>query len=416
MKSIVYQPSLFDRSNSIFLNDIGRKISLANKVKFKDVADPIIPDEYYVKLKTRMCGICATDLIILNNNKNPESADFAFSGATRREDHILLGHEVVAEVVEVGNKVKKIGIGDRVVIADDKNCETFGLEQCNYCDNGLPLQCVNKHKRKYYRNVGAGWSEYFVRHENQLFIIPDNMDDDVAVLMEPATVSLHSVLRAPPSENNRVLVIGGGVIGLGIVSALRSLNLRSLEIVLLGRYQFQRDKALALGADKVVDESKTYEAFSEILKTPLFGKKGNQILNNGFNYVYDCVSSASTINDSLRWLAPRGSLVMVGLDGRKKHIDLTSVVNRELNILGVHGYAHSSFEGKTQHTLSRCVDWVSRGRYDVKSLLTHKYHPEKYIDALDTAMSHQSKNNALAEKLKPIKVAFDFSFPRSRKT
>jgi threonine dehydrogenase-like Zn-dependent dehydrogenase len=152
------------------------------------------------------------------------------------------------------------------------------------------------------------------------------MDDDVAVLTEPATVSLHSVLRLPPKEDDKVLVIGGGVIGLGIVSALRALKVKSLAVTLLARYQFQKDKALELGADRVVGENDSYDAFSEILKTPLLGNKGNQVLNNGFNHIYDCVSSSSTINDSLRWLRPRGSLILVGMDDKKNQKQLLLVL------------------------------------------------------------------------------------------
>ena len=409
MKSLVYEPDFFDRSDSNFLNEMGRKIGITHKLKIRDIKDPVIQHDNYVKLKTRMCGICSTDLSILGNKKDSDSANSAFSAATKRSSHFLLGHEIVAEVVEIGPKVERVKIGDRVSIADDKNCDTFGLEACDFCNAGLPLQCTNKHKRKYLGNVGAGWCEYFVRHENQLFLIPEGMDDDVAVLTEPATVSLHSVLRLPPKEDDKVLVIGGGVIGLGIVSALRALKLKSLAVTLLARYQFQKDKALELGADRVVGENDSYDALSEILKTPLLGNKGNQVLNNGFNHIYDCVSSSSTINDSLRWLRPRGSLILVGMDDRKNHIDFSLAVQRELSILGVHGYAHNSFEGKSQHTLSRCIDWMNIGRYNVKSLLTHKYPPQKHREALKIATSHHSKNNMLAEKLKPIKVAFDFS-------
>jgi L-iditol 2-dehydrogenase len=409
MKSLVYEPGFLDRSNFPLLNEIGRKIGITHKLKLRDIKDPVIQHENYVRLKTRMCGICSTDLGILSSKKDSGSASSVFSGATKRKSHYLLGHEIVAEVVETGAKANKFKIGDRVSIADDKNCETFGLETCDFCKIGLPLQCTNKHKRKYLGNIGAGWCEYFVRHENQLFLIPESMDDDVAVLMEPATVSLHSVLRNPPKENEKILVIGGGVIGLGIISALRALKMKSLEIILLARHQFQKDKALELGADRVVGEDNTYDELAEILKTALFGNKGNQVLNNGFDRVYDCVSNSSTINDGLRWLCPRGTLILVGMDGRKNHIDFGLAVQRELIILGIHGYAYNFFEDKNQHTLSRCIDWVREGRYNVESLLTHKYLPHEHVVALKTAVSHHSKNSVLAEKLKPIKVAFDFS-------
>ena len=186
----------------------------------------------------------------------------------------MLGHEAIAEVVEIGNQTHKFRVGDRVAIADDKNCETFGLEPCDFCKIGLPILCTNKHKRKYQGNVGAGWSEYFVRHENQLFLIPDHMEDDLAVLMEPVAVSLYSVLRSPPDNNETILVIGGGVIGLGIIAALRALRNRSLRIVLLASYKFQRDKGLELGANAVVGEADAYDASFQYLANPIVRREG----------------------------------------------------------------------------------------------------------------------------------------------
>jgi L-iditol 2-dehydrogenase len=408
MKSLVYESRFLDVSGSNVLSRIGKRIGIGHELRLKNIEEPAIEDDRYVKLKTKICGICATDLSVLRNSRDPRSAASALS-ATKRKGQILLGHEAVAEVVETGAKVNRCKVSDRVAIADDNNCDTFRLEPCDFCRVGLPILCTNKHKRKYHGNVAAGWCEYFVRHENQLFLIPEEMNDDVAVLMEPAAVSLHSVLRSPPKRNDKVLVIGGGVIGLGIVAALRALRIDFLEIILLARYQFQRDKGLEFGANAVVGELDAYDTLSDILGTSLFGKKGNQILNKGFNSIYDCVSSSSTINDSLRWLRPRGNLFLVGMGEGKHQLDFSSVTLRELNVLGIHGYAHNSFEGKTQHTLSRCIDWVSEDRLKIKTLLTHKYPLHEYKEAIRTATCHQSKDNSEAELSKPIKVAFDFA-------
>ena len=204
MKSLVYEPNFLDLSDSIFLNKIGKRIGIGHKLKLKNIQDPVIQEHRYVKLKTKLCGICATDLSVLSNSRDPRSAASALS-ATKRKGRVLLGHEAVAEVVEIGAKVIKFKIGDRVAIADDNNCDTFGLDSCNFCRIGLPILCTNKHQRKYHGNVAAGWCEYFVRHENQLFLIPEDMDDDVAVLMEPAAVSLHSVLKSPPRRMTKFL-------------------------------------------------------------------------------------------------------------------------------------------------------------------------------------------------------------------
>ena len=405
MLSLIFNTNPINIHYASFYNRLTNSLCLdfGSPLKLVKMSEPIIPNDRYVKLKTRMCGICGTDLGVLGISTSFPST------LKKRKGPIFLGHEIVAEVTEIGKAVSKFKIGDRVTIGDDKNCETFGLESCCFCIEGLPVLCINRHKRKYYDNIGAGWSEYFVRHENQLFFVPDDVDDDVAVLMEPVAASLHAVLRSPPEENDNILIIGAGTIGLGIVSAIRSLGIESIKITVLGRHEFQRDEARKLGADHVVSEINMYNTLSEILDTPILGRSGNQILNKGFNYVYDCISSTTTINNGLRWLSPRGNLIIVGMSEIPKSIDFTLVSRRELNILGTHGYAHDSWENVRQHTITRCVDWVSKGRLKIDSLLTHKFPLSDYKNALKVATSHYSANGLKPEPNKTIKVAFDYS-------
>jgi len=295
-------------------------------LRLADVPEPTIPAARYVKLRTRMCGICGTDLRALGfDGSRPAST-------ARRPGPVLLGHEIVAEVVATGPAVTRFRTGDRVCIADDRSCETFELESCPFCASGLPVLCTNKTQRRYHDNVGAGWSEYLVRHENQLFLVPDDVPDEVAVLMEPAAVGLHAVLRDPPAPGASLLVIGAGTIGLAVVAALRAVHIDGLDVTVAARHAYQADEALRLGADRVVSPSDVHD---------------------GFDIVYDCVASETTLGSALRSLRPRGTLILVGSSGTPAAVDFTPVWQRELSIVGTHGYAHDTWEGRTQHTLAR---------------------------------------------------------------
>ena len=349
-------------------------------LRLADVPEPTIPAERYVKLRTRLCGICGTDLRVLGFDGTPIPH--------RRPGPVFLGHEIVAEVVATGPAVTRFRVGDRVCIADDKSCETFELESCNFCVAGLPVLCTNKANRRYHENVAAGWSEYFVRHENQLFGVPDDLPDEVAVLMEPAAVGLHAVLRQPPDPNMRILVIGAGTIGLAIVAALRAVHIDALDVTVVARHAYQADEALRLHADRVVAPGAA---------------------SDGFDIVYDCVASATTLGDALHALRPRGTLILVGSNGTPAAVDFTPVWQRELSIVGTHGYAHDVWEGRTQHTLARCIDWARAGRLELGSLLTHRFPLVEYRAALDTAASHLVADDATVERTGARKVAFEFA-------
>jgi 2-desacetyl-2-hydroxyethyl bacteriochlorophyllide A dehydrogenase len=390
MLSLIFDPTRLHRPYARAYRTLTRRPSLdfGSPLRLADVPEPTIPADRYVKLRTRMCGICGTDLRALGFDGSRTAAP----APGRRPGLVFLGHEIVAEVVALGAAVTTFRVGDRVCIADDKSCETFDLESCAFCAAGLPILCTNKARRRYHDNVGAGWSEYFVRHENQLFRIPDDLPDEVAVLMEPAAVGLHAVLRSPPAPNARVLIVGAGTIGLGIVAALRAAHIEPLDVTVVARHAFQADEALRLGADRVVAASAAGDA--------AFGS---------FDVVYDCVASDTTLRDALRWLRPRGSLILVGSNRTPAAVDFTPVWQRELNILGTHGYAHDDWEGRTQHTLARCIEWARTGRLQLGSLLTHRFPLVEYRTALRTAASHYVADGTTVERTGARKVAFEFA-------
>jgi 2-desacetyl-2-hydroxyethyl bacteriochlorophyllide A dehydrogenase len=351
-------------------------------VRLADVPEPTIPAARYVKLRTRMCGICGTDLRALGFDGSPATT------AQRRPGPVFLGHEIVAEVVAIGPAVTRFRVGDRVCIADDRSCETFDLDTCDSCAAGLPVLCTNKAKRRYHDNVGAGWSEFFVRHENQLFPVPADLPDEIAVLMEPAAVGLHAVLRNPPAPGAKVKVVGAGTIGLAITAALRAVHIDALDVTVAARHAYQADEALRLGADRVVPPGDAGAAF---------------------DVVYDCVASAATLGEALHALRPRGTLMLVGSHGTPAAVDFTPVWQRELSIVGTHGYAHDTWEGRTEHTLARCIAWARTGRLEIRSLLTHRFPLVEYRAALATAASHNLADGATVERTAVGKVAFEFA-------
>ena len=409
MKALIFKTDLPRVGAAFLYKKITNKITLypGHPLKLVEISQPDAPEAHYVKVKTRMCGICGTDLRILGVDLSPKSAALAFSG-NRAKSPMFLGHEVIGEVVEVGEGVQRVKVGQRVSLADEISCSALGGKACSYCQDGMSILCLRRNEEPVHKNLGGGWSEYFVRHETQLLTIPDNITDENGVLLEPLACSMHAVLRRPPNSGEKILVLGGGIIGLGVVASIRSLNIKDINITVSARHPYQCERAMALGADAVVSEGDLYENLASILNTHVLGKRDNRILHEGFHIIYDCVGSESTLNNSLRWLRPRGWVVLIGMNMIPGEIDFTPIWQRELNIVGMHGYAIEKWDGEAMHTIERCKQWISSGRLSTDGLLTHCFPLERYQEAIKTSTSHHTTNSDKAEVDKAVKVAFDF--------
>lgn len=147
------------------------------------------PDEDHVIVKVHACGVCGTDLNFVRDWE---------------EDHMPLGHEIAAEVMEVGNNVASVKPGDRVIVED---CSMCGI--CRECKSGQPQFCRNM----YDMEGQPGMSEYMSVRYNCLDKF-EGLDYASACLTEPAAVSLTAVLNAEIPLAGSVVVLGPGPLGL----------------------------------------------------------------------------------------------------------------------------------------------------------------------------------------------------------
>src|SRR5262249_40639295 len=144
------------------------------------------------------------------------------------------GHEVVGTVTEVGTEVRAVKIGDRVVIEPALHCGVRSIDPpCEPCIQGHYGNCTNVLRGDiapgvqtgYCRDTGGGWSSSLVAHEVQLHRVPKQVLDEAAVLLEPFSCALHSVLQAlalHSSKLENILLIGSGTMGLLTLAALKA--------------------------------------------------------------------------------------------------------------------------------------------------------------------------------------------------
>src|SRR5438270_6819554 len=179
-----------------------------------------LPAANWVRVRNRLAGVCGSDLHLIYGD-----GDFRIAPAAITSERFSYpGHEVVGEVIEVGDEVQQLQVGDRVVLQHGPNCVTAGVEPiCHSCATGNFALC-ERTDLPGPKPFGGGWSEEMLVHEQQLFRVPPDMTDEQAVLLEPSSVAVHAALRRLPQPDEHILIIGAGTIGLLTLQAVHALS------------------------------------------------------------------------------------------------------------------------------------------------------------------------------------------------
>ncbi len=179
-------------------------------------------------LKVRACGICGTDVLKVQRAlpKKP----------------VVLGHELVGEIIEVGSNVARLQQGDRVVVAHHVPCN-----DCHYCRHGNHSMC------RYFKSSNldpGGFAEYLRIPAEHLmattFRVPEDLHDDEALFTEPLACCVRNIRRAAPLPGDFAVIVGMGSIGLMTLQLLKLLN---VEVLALDLFETRLALARELGAD-----------------------------------------------------------------------------------------------------------------------------------------------------------------------
>jgi threonine dehydrogenase-like Zn-dependent dehydrogenase len=289
-------------------------------------------------------------------------------------------------------------------------------ELCAACAAGIPGACARGGEAGplqiggralarglslgFHRDLPGGWGERLIAHESQVYPVDGALDDRTAVLMEPLSVAVHAVLRTLTDAAERVLVIGSGPIAFAAIWALRALGFDG-DIVAQAKRSHECDLADRLGATQTVTPGDS--ARGAMLQTGAAAYRppvGPEVYaGGGFPLVYDCVGNRQTLDQALRYAAPRGKLVLLGCAGARK-LDLTMVWAREVAIQGVLGYGRERWDGETLHTYELTQRLLLATDARVADLVTHTYPLHQYRSALGAAR-HRRQSGAVKVLLTP---------------
>lgn len=314
-----------------------------------------VPKDGEVLLKVEYVGICGSDI------HGFESGPFIPPKDPNQK--IGLGHECAGTVVQVGARVRKIKVGDRVNIEPGVPCG-----KCKFCLSGHYNICPDVDFLATQPNYRGALTNYITHPESLTYKLPDNMDTMEGALVEPAAVGMHAAMEADVKPGKKIIILGAGCIGLMTLQACRVMG--AAEIVVVDVIPKRLDMAKRLGAMQTINgkEEDTVERARELL-----GGWGADI-------VFETAGSSFTTRQATQLVMRGGRVMIVGTVSGDTPINFLSI-NREVRIQTVFRYANN---------YPMTIEAISSGRFDVKSMVTDVYDYHEVQRAFEESLSRKA--------------------------
>ncbi len=290
--------------------------------EIKDIEEPKANGKDVI-MSVKKTGICGSDI------------HYWVSGSPKG---LVMGHEYCGIVTDPGNR-EDLKVGDRIAALPVSPCG-----KCDACKSGNIQYCKETWSHATglsLTNPGALAPLMAVRPD-MVIKVPENITDDEVAMTEPTAVGLHAVHLANIKVGDKVLVIGGGIIGL--VSAMfAKMNGASL-VVVSETNESRGEKAVKLNvADEWIDAKKEETV--------------NILTSKEFDVVIECCGNAIAVNTALNVVKPGGTVVLVGVSMESINVYSILAVMRELTLKGAIAYTFDEF--------NTCLELMSKKQIDV---------------------------------------------------
>ncbi len=314
----------------------------------EDVDKPTI-DPGGILIRVRSCGICGSDMHMY---KLGLFEDFL---CRPTDSGGIPGHEFCGDVEAVGDQVKGVAVGDKVV--------AYGM---------------------------GGMAEYVpvspVWLGGNVFKIPDSVPHNIAATLEPLANSVHAVRKGRPEKGETAVVFGAGIIGLGVVQCLKALDVGLKRIIAVDVSDKRLEIATRLGADATINASTT-DVMAEALE--LAGGVpvglGSAAAVPAVDIVYDCVGlikdrpEPPVIQQALNIVRPgTGRVVVHGVFEAPVTLELSAFVGKQTQIIGSYG--------ADPEDSAKALELLESKAVDRETIISHEFA----IDEADTAFETQA--------------------------
>lgn len=324
------------------------------RITIRDVAIEEQVGSRDVRIKIDSVGVCGSDVHYFEEG--------AIGPFVVREP-MVLGHEASGIVIEAGDEVKHLKVGDRV-------CMEPGIPDWTSDESRNGWYNLDPAVRFWATPPIHGCLRESVVHPAALtFKLPDGVSMEEGAFVEPLAIGVHAAKVAHIEPGDRALVLGCGTIGL--VSALAALAAGCSSVVITD--VLAEKLRIATHYPNLI----AIEATDERIRKATEDLSGGR----GFDVVFDASGSAHAIAQGIAAMAPKGRLVLIGMPSHPVPMDIVALQMREASVATIFRYAND-FE--------RAIALIGSKAIDVKPMISRVFPFEKSVEAFALASRHDS--------------------------
>lgn len=330
------------KNKALYMNG---KLHLA--FKEMEIPEPK-PDE--ILLKVEYCGVCGSDVHFYETG---------CIGTTPIEGDLILGHECAGTVEAVGDQVKNLHPGDRVVLEPGIPCG-----HCEFCKTGRYNLCPDVQFISCPPYQGA-MRNYLTHPAHLAYKLPDEVSSLEGALVEPLCVGMHAAQLGGVQLGDTVVILGAGCIGLTTLAACKARS--ATKIIVTDLFQNRLDKALEMGADYVVNgrEEDTVARVMELTN------------GEGANVTFETAGNRVTAAQTESLTKRGGTIVIVGNVMGDTPMNFYKIAHKELVIKTVHRY---------RNVFPLAVQAIAEKRIDIQKIATNCFAFDDGIQAFETSL------------------------------
>jgi|GEM_PF-1837027 len=331
------------------------KIISKGNIILEDIEVPK-PGKGEVLFKVTYAGVCGSDRLMM---KDPSFFSYP----------VVNGHEIVGTVASEGKKFKQ---GQRAIVCPFVCCGT-----CEFCNSGAYNLCESL---MFIGGTPAngGFAEYITVKEDMLFEAPENISDEVASLVEPASVAYHGIGLLNPSKIKKAMVIGAGIIGLLSIKILKE-HYKVKEVTAIDISDKKLDMAAKCGANSVINlKGKDWKTIESLNNNPFVSGK--------YEGIVDYVSTSQSMDIAIANLKKGAAVVVTGMphdDVVIGKIPYFAIAAKEISIKGCYCYVKQDF--------SDVIDMLAKKTLKVDELISAKYDLKDVGKAFSDWESHYTE-------------------------
>lgn len=313
------------------------------------------PKENEVLVKLEYVGICGSDL---HYYETGAIGDYVV------EPPFVLGHEPGGVVVEVGENVTHLKVGDRVALEPGKTCG-----HCEFCKEGKYNLCPDV---VFFATppVDGVFQEYVAHEADLCFKLPENVSTLEGALIEPLAVGFHAAIQGDAHLGQKAVVMGAGCIGLVSMMALKARGVS--EVYVVDIMEKRLEKALELGATGVING----------MKENVAARVDELTAGKGMDLVVETAGTEITTRQAIE-IAKKGSnIVLVGYSkSGEMTLPMSLVLDKELTFKTVFRY---------RHIYPMAIEAVASGKVNLKGIVTDIFTLDEAQKAMDYSVNNKA--------------------------